>query len=164
MHLKECVQIKEVKDIENNNRIKASVSIEHIRFYKNNWGIAEASIEKVKQGKPVLNKNGNIIIKGGMPQLVEGSIYTVVADYVVDDKWGEQYDIVSIYTDLTFDANDNNSKKKFLASIFTPLQVKNMYDALEDPFAAFTANDASQLVKVKGCGMDTAARWINKFN
>lgn len=164
MHLKECVQIKEVKDIENNNRIKASVSIEHIRFYKNNWGIAEASIEKVKQGKPILNKNGNIIIKGGMPQLIEGSIYTVVADYVVDDKWGEQYDIISIYTDLTFDASDNNSKKKFLASIFTPLQVKNMYDALEDPFATFTANDASQLVKVKGCGMDTAARWINKFN
>ena len=99
-----------------------------------------------------------------MPHLIEGSTYTVVADYILDDKWGEQYEIVSIYTDITFNKNDDNSKKKFLASIFTPLQVKNMYEALEDPFAVFSENNAEELVKVKGCGMDTAVRWINKFN
>lgn len=153
-----------MKNIENEKRIKASVSIEHLRFYKNEWGIAEASIERVKQGTPVLNKNGNIIIKGNMPQLIEGSTYTVVADYVLDDKWGDQYDIVSIYTDITFNKNDDNSKKKFLASIFTPLQVKNMYEVLDDPFTVFSENNAEKLVKVKGCGMDTAVRWINKFN
>ena len=31
-----------------------------------------------------------------MPHLIEGSTYTVVADYILDDKWGEQYEIVSI--------------------------------------------------------------------
>lgn len=99
-----------------------------------------------------------------MPKLIEGSIYTIVADFVLDDKWGEQYDIVSIYTDLTFNKDDDNSKKKFLSAIFTPLQIKNMYDTLDDPFDALARNDAEQLVKIKGCGMDTAARWINRFN
>lgn len=147
---------------EENKRIKATVSVERLRFYKNEWGIAEVSVERVKEGT-LLSKDGNIIIKGNMPRLVEGNIYTVVADYVVDKKWGEQYDIVCIYTDLTFDKSDEDSQKKFLASIFTPLQIKNMYDALENPFDVLNNGDASELVKVKGCGLDTAARWITRF-
>ena len=148
----------------NKNRIKASVSVERIKFYKNEWGIAEVSIERVKEGTPITLKNGHLIIKGVMPQLQEGGIYTVIGDYVKDEKWGDQYEIVSIYTDLTFDKSDNNAQKRFLAAIFTPLQIKNMYDALEDPFTVFVNNDAQELVKVKGCGMDTAARWIHRFN
>ena len=44
---------------------------------------------------------------------LQREILTVVADYVLDDKWGDQYDIVSIYTDITFNKNDDNSKKKY---------------------------------------------------
>ena len=148
---------------EENKRIKATVSVERVRFYKNEWGIAEVSVERVKEGK-LMTKSDYIVIKGVMPPLVAGNIYTIVADYVLDEKWGEQYDIVAMYTDLTFDNSDKNSQKKFLASIFTPLQIKNMYEALEDPFEVLNKGDASELVKVKGCGLDTAARWITRFN
>lgn len=145
-------------------KLKATVSVERLRYYKNEWGIAEVSIDKVLEGTPVSTNSDNIIIKGNMPKLIEGSIYTVSAEYVNDDKWGEQYNIVAIYSDLTFDKDSDNSKKKFLSSIFTPKQVNNMYDALPDPFKTLSDNNALELVKVKGCGMDTAARWINKFN
>lgn len=144
--------------------IKVTCSIERIRFYKNEWGIAEVSIDKVKEGKPKDDGFGNIIIKGVMPQLEIKNMYNLTAEYVEDPKWGGQYNIIAIYTALAFGENDAIGQKKFLASIFTPLQVENMYNALENPFEVLKANDAAQLVKVKGCGMDTAARWINKFN
>lgn len=149
--------------MENENRIKASVEVENIRFYKNEWGIAEVSVRTIKKGVLKTSTN-NIIIKGVMPNLVLGNVYTIIADYVCDKKYGDQYDIIAIYTDIAFDDSDTNAQKKFLASLFTPLQINNMYEALEDPFKSFINQNAEDLVKVKGCGMNTAARWLKKFN
>ena len=66
------------------NRIKIICSVETIRFYKNEFGIAVVSVDKVKEGKPKTDKFNQIIIKGTMPQLVEGNPYVLVADYVED--------------------------------------------------------------------------------
>lgn len=148
----------------NENRIKVICSVETIRFYKDEFGIAVMSIDKVKKGTPKTDKFNQIIIKGTMPQLIVGNPYMLVADYVEDPKWGGQYNIVSIYSALTFGENDKVGQKKFLSTLFTPLQVENMYAALPDPFKSLKNNKAEDLVKVKGCGMDTAVRWIEKFN
>ena len=146
------------------NRIKIICSVETIRFYKNEFGIAVVSVDKVKEGKPKTDKFNQIIIKGTMPQLVEGNPYVLVADYVEDPKWGGQYNIISIYSAITFNENDKVGQKKFLSTLFTPLQIENMYDALDDPFDSLKNNKAVDLVKVRGCGLDTAARWIERFN
>ena len=146
------------------NRIKIICSVERIRFYKNEFGIAVVSVDKVKEGKPKTDKFNQIIIKGTMPQLVEGNPYVLVADYVEDPKWGGQYNIISIYSAITFNENDKVGQKKFLSTLFTPLQIENMYDALDDPFDSLKNNKAEDLVKVRGCGLDTAARWIERFN
>lgn len=146
------------------NRIKIICSVETIRFYKNEFGIAVVSVDKVKEGKPKTDKFNQIIIKGTMPQLVEGNPYVLVADYVEDPKWGGQYNIISIYSAITFNENDKVGQKKFLSTLFTPLQIENMYDALDDPFDSLKNNRAEDLVKVRGCGLDTAARWIERFN
>ena len=49
------------------NRIKIICSVETIRFYKNEFGIAVVSVDKVKEGKPKTDKFNQIIIKGTMP-------------------------------------------------------------------------------------------------
>ena len=146
------------------NRIKIICSVETIRFYKNEFGIAVVSVDKVKEGKPKTDKFNQIIIKGTMPQLVEGNPYVLVADYVEDPKWGGQYNIISIYSAITFNENDKVGQKKFLSTLFTPLQIENMYVALDDPFDSLKNNKAEDLVKVRGCGLDTAARWIERFD
>ena len=38
------------------NRIKIICSVETIRFYKNEFGIAVVSVDKVKEGKPKTDK------------------------------------------------------------------------------------------------------------
>lgn len=117
----------------------------------------------MKKGNPKVDPYNCIIIKGGMPRLIEGNSYSLTAEYVPDPKWGDQYNIISIYSLLTSNKEDKNGQQKFLLSLYTELQVHNMYKALEDPFEALQNGDAAKLVTVKGCGMDTAARWINKF-
>ena len=146
------------------NRIKVICSVENIRYYKNEFGIAMVSIDSVKEGKVKTDKFNQIIIKGQMPQLVEGNPYTLTAEYVEDPKWGGQYNIISIYSTIAFDKDDKVGQKKFLSTLFTPLQIENMYSVLEDPYKTLETNDAKSLVRVKGCGMDTAVRWIERFN
>ncbi len=146
------------------DRIKVICSVETIRFYKNEFGIAVVSVDKVKEGKPKTDKYNQIIIKGTMPQLVEGNPYMLVADYVEDPKWGGQYNIISIYSAITFSDEDKVGQKKFLSTLFTPLQIENMYAALDNPFESLKNNRAEDLVQVRGCGLDTAARWIDRFN
>lgn len=143
--------------------IKVTCSVERIRFYKNEWGIIECSLNKIKEGAPKLDRNGIAVFKGVMPQLQEKNLYNITAEYVEDPKFGGQYNILSIFTALDFGTGDPEGQKKFLASIFTPLQVTNMYNALENPFQSLKDKDAVSLIKVKGCGMDTADRWIRKF-
>jgi len=145
--------------------IKVTVAVERIRFYKNEWGIIECSIDpkRIKQGTPKLDRNGMAVFKGVMPQLQEKNLYNITAEYVEDPKWGGQYNILSIFTALDFGTSDPEGQKKFLSSIYTPLQVTNMYEALNNPFKALKDKDVASLIKIKGCGMDTADRWIRKF-
>lgn len=145
--------------------IKVTVAVERIRFYKNEWGIIECSIDpkRIKQGTPKLDRNGIAIFKGVMPQLQEKNLYNITAEYIEDPKYGGQYNILSIFTALDFGTGDPEGQKKFLSSIYTPLQVTNMYEALDNPFKALKDKDVASLIKIKGCGMDTADRWIRKF-
>ncbi len=145
--------------------IKVTVAVERIRYYKNEWGIIECSIDpkRIKEGIPKLDKNGIAIFKGVMPQLQEKNLYNITAEYTEDPKFGGQYNIISIFTALDFGTGDPEGQKKFLSSIYTPLQVTNMYEALDNPFKALKDKDVASLIKIKGCGMDTADRWIRKF-
>lgn len=143
--------------------IKVTCSVEKIIYYKNEWGIISCSINKIKDGTPKVDRLGCITFKGVMPKLQEKNLYNITAEYVEDPKYGGQYNILSIFTALDFGTGDPEGQKKFLSSIFTPLQVTNMYETLENPFNTLKKEDAAALVQVKGCGMNNANRWINKF-
>ena len=114
-----------------NNRIKVDASMEHRIYFKDNWGIIKCSIEKVRSGDGIY-KGDLIIFKGQMPQPIEGCIYTIIADFVHDPKWGDQYVIQSIFTALDFGDGDDVGKKKYLSSLFPPYQIDCMYGALDD--------------------------------
>lgn len=147
----------------NKEKIKVTCSVERVRFYKDQFGIIICSVDRIKEGTPHFDKDGTLIFKGVMPQPIVGNMYDIVAEYVEDPKWGGQYNISCMFSAITFKEDDKIGQKKFLASIFTPLQVKNMYDVLSDPFLVFKEENVQELVKVRGCKLDTAIKWINKF-
>lgn len=143
--------------------IKLTCSVERIRFYRDQFGIIVCSIDKIKEGTPRLDNDGTLIFKGTMPKPIMGNSYNITAEYVEDPKWGGQYNIICMFSAITFKEGDDQGQKKFLQSIFTPLQIENMYEALSDPFLVLREENISELVKVRGCGLDTAIRWVNKF-
>lgn len=142
--------------------VKVKAEIEGIRFYRDQWGIIVCSIDKVLKGDFIGDKNG-MIFKGTMPEPSLGATYIIIADYVDDPKWGEQYNIKSIYSDVSFDKNDKSGRQKFLLNLFTPSQVQAMYEVYDDPFSILDAEDVEKLVQIKGCGIKTADNWIRKF-
>ena len=142
--------------------VKVKAEIEGIRFYRDQWGIIICSIDEVLKGDFIGDKNA-MIFKGNMPEPVLGATYIIVADYIDDPKWGKQYDIKSIYSDISFDKNDKSGKQKFLLNLFTPNQVQAMYEAYDDPFSVLDSEDVEKLVQIKGCGIKTADSWIRKF-
>lgn len=142
--------------------VKVKAEIEGIRFYKDQWGIIVCSIDKVLKGEFIGDLNA-MVFKGNMPEPVLGATYIIIADYVEDPKWGKQYNIKSIYTDVSFDKNDKSGRQKFLLNLFTPSQVQAMYEVYDDPFSILDAEDVEKLVQIKGCGIKTADLWIRKF-
>ena len=142
--------------------VKVKAEIEGIRYFKDQWGIIVCSIDKVLKGEFIGDLNG-MVFKGNMPEPVLGATYIIIADYVEDPKWGKQYNIKSIYSDVSFDKNDKSGRQKFLLNLFTPSQVQAMYEVYDDPFSVLDAEDVEKLVQIKGCGIKTADLWIRKF-
>ena len=145
------------------NTIQVECTIQRIRYFKNGWGIIVTSIDKVVKGDLLTDINSTIF-KGDIPCVKEGEAYKISGTYEEDTKWGGQYKIDMITSNITLDDKDKESQKKFLLSIFTEKQVNNMYEALENPYMALKLGDAAQMVQVKGCGLHHAADWILRFN
>ena len=99
-----------------------------------------------------------------MPSPRKGEKYRIVAEEVYDSKWGRQYNARYFGNKYITEVGDYSGQRKFLSHVFTDQQVYNMYQALENPFETFLKNDPVELVKVRGCGMVTANKWLNKFN
>ena len=132
-------------------------------YYKDEWGIASIQIDDVLQGDPAYDKNKCIVLKGIMPTLKRECQYNIMAEEIDDDKFGKQYNIISLHMSVPFDLEDVSKQKIFLEALFTPKQVAAMYEALPNPFIAFKEEDVVSLVSIKGCGMKNAVRWLNKF-
>lgn len=102
-------------------------------------------------------------VVGIMPYLMEDADYEISATEVGNKKYGKQYQVNSINLYLPNGIESKEGQKEFLDIIFTKLQVKEMYEALDDPYMTLKDGDISSLVKVKNCGMKTAVAWIDKF-
>lgn len=102
-------------------------------------------------------------VVGIMPYLMEDADYEISATEVENKKYGKQYQVNSINLYLPNGIESKEGQKEFLDIIFTKLQVKEMYEALDDPYMTLKDGDIASLVKVKNCGMKTAVAWIDKF-
>ena len=143
--------------------IKCKITINTNIYYNEDgcFGIAVGTISDIEQGN--VSDGIDITIKGSMPALQMGIKYSLTAKPVTDKKYGLQYQIISIGLDSSIAEDDMEGKKNFLSSLFVESQISAMYDVLQDPFKTLEEEDVKSLVKVKGCGIKTAAKWIKRF-
>lgn len=144
------------------NRVRIECTVKKILFFRDNWGIISVSIDNVLDGD-LITDSENTILKGEMPSVREGESYKATAVYVEDSKYGGQYNIEMLTSNITLDTSDTKGQRKFLESIFSRGQVQNMYEALDNPYQAFVDEDIVSLCKIKGCGLKTCPLWLERF-
>ncbi len=147
-------------------KLQAIVEVERIRYYDSskNWGIVVCSVDKVIKGEPAYCDYKLITVKGTMVEPNVGGQYNLKGEFVDDPKWGKQYNIVSFNAAVPLTTDDKFAQKKYLCSLYTPLEVENMYNALDNPYKALYDKNTAALITVNGCGIKTADRWIRKFH
>ncbi|WP_291567102.1 MULTISPECIES: AAA family ATPase [unclassified Clostridium] len=125
------------------------------------FGIVSVSVEEVLEGEVASSKWGTITVTGNLCEMNREDTYTLVAKEVEDEKYGKQYK--SIYISKVVDLNDINSQKIFLKKILTERQVDNLFKTFESPISIIESEDVEQLCNVKGIGVSSAIKIIEKY-
>jgi exodeoxyribonuclease V alpha subunit len=128
-------------------------------FHKSGeFAIMKFNIVEIIEGNSLLEENE--IFKGNMCEIEYGEIYTVTAEEIVDEKWGKQYQIK--YIGQPAPLNSEEEQKIFLSRILTENQVEMLYSTFKNPMEIIRSRDIEALCQVKGIGVFTAEKIIDK--
>ena len=157
---------EDIENWEDKGCLRAMVRIQRIVWEneKDNFVIARASVQEIKSGKPFyLDDKYTISIKGHMDTPQIGRTYMLVGYLLanVDGKYDPSYDVYYLGTEISLETSED--KKNFLANILTDFQLQNLYATLPNPFSAIQKGEIDTLVKVKGIGVQTAIKIINRY-
>lgn len=151
----------------NNENIKCLVKLNR-QFYpkdipiKNgDFGIVSLSVQEVLEGEVTTSKWGTITVTGSLCEMNKEDTYTLVAAEVEDEKYGKQYK--SIYISKVVNLSDIHSQKIFLKKILTERQVENLFQTFESPITIIENENVEQLCNVKGIGVSSAIKIIEKY-
>lgn len=147
-------------------KIKAKIKVDTVRFFneESSFGIITFTVKDYLEDNEAWGTPSGSVAKGKMIKPIKGGEYYLEGVEVCDPKWGNQYNIEKMYSSLFLDKNDKSAQRTFLECLFTEKQVEEMYKTLDDPYKAMLDSNAAELIKIKGCGMVTAAEWIKRFN
>ena len=156
-----------------NTIIRVQASLVHViypRFPKvvgtpgNEWGNTIWKINQVVSGNVKYENDNGITIKvvGDFDEPVSSDKrYIILAKEGWSDKYGFQYDLISINEEIDFSKIEN--QEAFLKVFCTDGQIKEMYEILGNPLEAISNHDIASLTKVKGIGEYTANCIIERF-
>lgn len=148
------------------SNIKCRVKINRILFPRGkintgDFAILSCEVMQTLEGEAKTNKYNCIIVKGNVPEINLTDTYTVVGEEVEDPKYGLQYNL--IYIGSPIELNSTEKQKIFLQRILTENQYDNLYKNIENPFDIIKNENIEALSKVKGIGIKTAYKIIDKY-
>jgi ATP-dependent exoDNAse (exonuclease V) alpha subunit len=150
-----------------NSNIECKVKVNNILYPRGRgdvsgeWGIISCSPIEVISGEPFLDKYDSFILKGILPFIDMCDTYKVIAKLIKDEKYGWQYEIV--YINSNVDLTDKDEQRIFLSKILTPSQMGELYKVLDNPFEIIKSENIEQLTGIKGIGIKTANRIIQRY-
>jgi exodeoxyribonuclease V alpha subunit len=125
------------------------------------FGIVSVFVLDVLQGEPKTNKWGTITLTGNMCEIRDDEIYIVIAKEVENEKFGLQYKVVFMAIDVKLDTKED--QYKFLEKILPEKQCIGIFKAFENPIDILEKRDVKALCQVKGIGVPTAMKILEKF-
>lgn len=133
----------------------------------NCFGICAWKVNSIISGKEYLNIDeqwGTVTVKGNYTSMiVDRKEYTIVAVAEKPDKFGKiSYNLLS-YTDY-MPIESIEDQYVFFSAILTKLQVESLFATFENPMEIVLNCDIESLCKVKGIGVVTAKKIIERVN
>lgn len=144
------------------NMVKVLATVKKEMYRKDDFAIMSFEIQDVFEGEPYIDTYWNTwTAKGNIPSWEYNVPYTIIAKEVEPNKYGRQYEIISMIHEMDFSNKQN--QKIFLSKILTEIQLNNLYETIDSPFEAIEEHDIETLCKVKGIGEIVAKRIIDKY-
>lgn len=141
---------------------KGLIKVEKVIFQKGNFcifkfveGEGSESYLQTEELKGIDSGLSSVLLK-------EGATYEVKYKLELNNRYGLQ--IKCIEGKKVYEPTSKDVHKKFFLRIFTELQVEAIFEGLEDPLSTFKNRDGKALLNVKGCGLKTANKWLDKFH
>jgi exodeoxyribonuclease V alpha subunit len=153
--------------MEDEKIVKCIVELERIFFPKRRSSIknGEYGIFLANIIEPLDNCENifkTIKLKGTGCEINYGEKYKVTCKLAdVNEQYGDTYEIV--YDNRLVDLKDKVKQHNFLMSILNETTVNRLFETYEDVVSLLENEDVKSLVKVKGIGVPTAMRIIDKY-
>lgn len=157
------------------NIIRVQASLVHVIYPKfpavigspgNEWGTTIWKVSRVDLGNVKYENTMSPTIKVVGDKFDEpinsDKSYVIVAQEGWSEKYGFQYELISINEEIDFSKLEN--QEAFLRVFCTEKQIKEMYEVLGNPIEAIANEDIEKLIQVKGIGEYTARSIISRFN
>lgn len=127
------------------------------------YAILSAEVIEVTEGNTdgIDDWNKQIILKGTVPVLDFKASYNFTGEYIEDAQWGKQYNIIAL--NEQFDIETDEDKRAFLSLVLTESQLNNLYNMYDNPFDLIANENVPELIKVKGIGVATSEKLIDRF-
>lgn len=123
------------------------------------WGCLEADIVEILEDSDIKNI-GFIKVVGNFPSLNSNGIYKIIATKT-SNKYGIAYELDFICTE--YNLKNKEEQYDFLKEILTDKQFKSIIETLENPIDILEKENIEELIKVKGIGLSTANKLIDKY-
>ena len=125
------------------------------------FGIISVKVENLTEGTVKKSKYGTIVLTGDMCEINKDESYKIVANEEMSEKFGLQYKILSIRTDIKLESI--NDQRIFLGKVLSEKQCDDMFSTYENPVEILEKGDVEALCKIKGIGVPTAQKLIAKY-
>ena len=125
------------------------------------FGIISVTVLDTLQGEPQINKWGTITLTGCMCEINDDEIYVIIGKEIENEKYGIQYQIVFMCIDVKL--TNREDQFIFLEKVLPEKQCVELFKAFENPIEVLENKDIQALTSVKGIGVPTALKLIERY-
>lgn len=119
-------------------------------------------IQSIEGDIPVVSeKFGTVSLKGNVPSLKEGDVFTFTLDKPETNQYGTTYNVVGVALEL--DINNKTELKNFFTTLCGSSIAKELME-LENPYKLLEEKNSEELLKVKGIGKNKLEKIYNQFD
>ena len=127
------------------------------------FGIISVTVLDTLQGDPQINKWGTITLKGTRwcNEINDDEIYIAIGKETEDEKFGLQYEIIFMCIDIKL--TNRNDQFIYLEKVLPEKQCVELFKTFDNPIEILENKDIQALTSIKGIGVPTALKLIERY-